>query len=412
MPSGEVTFALDIGTTKIAAAVGRRTLAGLSLLGFGVSPCSTIKRGVVTDLAGTADAIRTAAERAQRMAGVELNRAWVGVTGPHITSLPARGRLAISRNDRQVTAGDLREVMEAASRSGLLGSDRQLLHRVVRVFSVDGQNGVRNPLGMSAARLEADLLLIAGARNFLDNIEKSVARAGFAVREMVFNPIASADAVLQAAEQELGVALADVGGTTTDFAVYARGLLCGVGSLPVGGGHVTQDISIGLSLPREEAERLKLDYGSAIAELVSEEERIKIESGEGARLVSRQLVAGIGEARMRELFSLLGKAISEVPEKPALPCGLVLTGGGALLPGALELAGEVLGAKARLARPRRMVVEGRTEALEGATYSATAGLLHYAEKERRASRLSSRPRRRVGEAWRALWSWMKGRLTE
>lgn len=389
MAGPETLLGLDIGTTKVAAVLAGRG-AEVTLLGAACVPCAGLRRGTVVDVAETARAIREAVAKAQRMAGVELEAAWVGVTGQHISCLNSRGEIPIARAHRQITWDDVEKVMGVAVNGVSLSPDRQMIHAISRGFQVDGEARVRNPSGLVANRLAVETHIITASRNLIANVVKAVEQAGLEVAELVAEPLAAADAVLTPDEEELGTLLIDIGGGTTDLALFLDGSIAFTGAVPVGGTNVTHDLAVALGITHPQAEQVKLAHGVCDPASVPEEAEVEV-PGEEQRTVSRRLAAEVIEARTRETFNLVANEMSRLDTTWPPPGGVVLTGGGSLLPGLAALAERSLGCRVRLGRPR--VASGPVELLETPSLATGVGLVYYAHKEVESQR--AEPRRRV-----------------
>ncbi len=331
---------LDIGTTKVCCLVAHwDTDHQLHLVGYGVCPSKGLRQGQVIDLEQTISAIHSAVHSAQQMADVPITRAFVGVTGSHIESIPTTARVSITRPDHEVTEEDL-ERLRQQLRQVHLPPDRELLHVLIRQYILDGQPGVLNPLGMSASHLEANATLITGGLTFLQNIRRCVDRAGLEVQALVLEPYASGLSVLSAEEREVGVALIDIGGGTTDVAIFHGNTLVHTGVIPLGGNHVSQDIYLMFRIASpEEAERVKREHGCALAERVHDDERVSyVEMGtRQERVIPRRLFTEVIEERMRELLEMAHEELHRSGMYHRLSAGAVLTGGGACLPCTAEL---------------------------------------------------------------------------
>ncbi|HZP84862.1 MAG TPA: cell division protein FtsA [Chthonomonadaceae bacterium] len=383
MARNEVITGLDIGTTKICALIAEMTEHGeLLITGVGVHPSTGMKKGVVVDIESTTRAVEEAVTKASRQAGREVESVYVGVTGEHIASLNSSGRIAITHPDREVTHGDVERVLEAA-RVIVLPPDREILHAIPRSYSIDGQNGIRQPVGMSGTRLEVQTHIVHGATTFLQNVEKCVTKAGLEVAEKVLEPIATGEAVLLPAEKELGVCLVDIGGGTSDLAVFVNGEIYYSAVIPVGGNHVTNDVAYGLTVGVDEAERLKTESGNALTELVPEEDVIvvrQIGREEGRKLRRRALVQII-EPRMQELFQLVQDELVKADCLHLIPAGLVLSGGGSQLKGCADIAQQVMGLSVRIGKPQG--VGGLGETLTHPMYATAVGLVQYGARQMR-----------------------------
>lgn len=351
----DVVVGLDIGTTKICTVVGEVDAQGrLTILGAGMAPSEGIRRGVVADIPAVVSSIRRSVEEAQRAADVRIQTVSVGVTGEHLTSVNARGVVAINNPHQEIGPEDVERVLENA-RAIVLPPDREILHNIPRGFIVDGLDGVMHPEGMSGARLEADTHIVTGARTFIDNVLKCVYSADLQVEGggVVLEPLATAEAVLMPTERELGVCLVDVGGGTTDVAAFINGAIAYTGVVPAGGEHVTRDIAIGTHTSLAEAERVKLDWGTALADLLERDELISITTlgGDAPTEIPRSIVAEIIEARMLDLFERIKDMLRQAGALDVLATGAVITGGGSRLPGTAQVATDVLDVPVRLGAP-------------------------------------------------------------
>jgi cell division protein FtsA len=309
------------------------------------------------------------------MAGVEVESAWVGVTGQHLSCLNARAELHLPKGRKRISWGDVEKVMASAVAAVSIPPDRQMLHAISRGFWVDGEPRVRNPVNLSATRLAVDTHIVTASRNLVENVVQCVNRAGLGVSELVAEPLATADAVLTEEEEELGVLLVDIGGGTTDLALFLEGSAAFTGAVPVAGNYLTHDIAVAVGVPHATAEQLKLAYGSARPSQVPEEDFIVLEEQEERRVRRRFLCEVIG-ARADELFRLVRQAMEGAEGRWPPPGGAVITGGGSLLPGLTSVAEEVLGCRARLGRPR--VATGPVEILETPALATGVGLVYYA----------------------------------
>ncbi|MCS6829083.1 MAG: cell division protein FtsA [Armatimonadota bacterium] len=369
---------LDIGTTKIAALIaevadGMR----LEIIGVGVAPSKGLRKGTVVDIEQATASIEHAVDQAEHMAGRRIESVLVGVTGEHIRSMNSKGMIAVTSPSREISREDVERVMES-SRTVVLTPDREIIHAIPRGYVVDGQNGIRHPEGMSGSRLEVETHIIHGSSAFLQNVTKCVLKAGLQVSALVVEPIATAEAVLTEAERELGVALADIGGGTTDVAVFTDGEIYYTGVIPVGGNHVTNDISMGLRTPPEESERIKLQYACALREMVGDNEVVphRPMGSNEERKVPARVLAEIVEPRMRELFELVYEEIKSSGAAGLLPGGLVISGGGSLMRGVVDLAREVTDMPVRVGKP--MNVGGLADRVDSPVFATGVGLLLYA----------------------------------
>lgn len=369
---------LDIGTTKACAVVGEVDEEGeVHIAGAGSSPSSGLRKGIVVDLDTTSRAIEEAIDRAERMAGVEIDSAYLSVSGEHITSTNTRGVVAVSRGDHEIGASDVERVVDAARMAAVLTSEREIVHLLTRGFVVDGHDGVKNPVGMFGARLEVDAHIVTGTATVLANLLKCVQRAGLDVEEVVLEPLASAEAVLTSPERELGVVIADIGGGTTSVGIFVGGGLSHTGILPVGGNHITSDIAVGLRTPVAEAEKLKLRHGAATAKAAAEGELIEVFNvgDREPRILPRRVLCEIIEPRLSEIFAMLRAQIRRSGFAHLIPAGVVLTGGTALLRGIVPAASEQLELPARLGLPEPLT--GLTDTVASPIYATAVGLVFY-----------------------------------
>ncbi len=375
----EVVVGLDIGTTKVCAIVGEVMEGGrVNIVGMGSRPSQGVRKGVIVDLDGASIAIHDAVADASRMTGYEIHTVVVGVTGQHIASLNSRGVVAITNADREVTVGDVERAHEQA-RVIVLPPDREIIHAIPRAYYIDGQEGISHPVGMSGTRLEVEAHIVTGAVTFLQNVAKSVHMAGLSVEATVLEPIATGEAVLTERERSMGVALADIGGGTTDIAIFSGGDVLYSGVIPVGGTHVTKDISIGLRSSEDEAERVKLRYGVARMSDVGPAEADLFEittlASDDPRRFSRRILAEIIHPRMEELFELVKQELEKSGYYNLLPAGLVLSGGGAQMVGARELCEHITGLPTRIGAPLEGI--GLAEAVRSPIYATGVGLVLY-----------------------------------
>lgn len=371
---------LDIGTTKIAALIAEVTDdMRVNIIGVGLAPSKGLRKGTVVDIEQASESIVQAVEQAEHMAGRRIESVFVGITGEHIRSLNSKGMIAVTSPTREISREDVERVMES-SRTVVLTPDREIIHAIPRGYIVDGQNGIRHPEGMSGSRLEVETHIIHGSSTFLQNVSKCVHRAQLQINVLVVEPIATAEAVLTEAERNLGVALADIGGGTTDVAVFTDGEIYYTGVIPIGGNHVTNDISMGLRTPPEESERVKLQYACALKEMVGDDEVVShrpMGSNE-ERKVPARVLAEIVEPRMRELFELVYEEIKRSGAAGMLPGGLVLSGGGSLMRGVADLAREVTDMPVRVGRP--MNIGGLADKVDSPVFATGVGLLLYGLK--------------------------------
>ncbi len=371
---GELIVGLDIGTTKICCIVGELTADGIDVVGIGTQPSRGLRKGVVINIDATVASIRRAVEEAELMAGCEISSVYAGIAGGHIRGFNSQGVVAIK--DKEVRQSDIDRVLDAA-RAINIPQDREILHVLPQEYLIDDQDGIREPLGMSGVRLEAKVHVVTAAVSSAQNIIKCCAKTGLTVSDIVLEPLASAEAVLAEEEKELGVALVDIGGGTTDVAIFSNGAIQHTSVIPLGGNHLTNDIAVGLRTPMQEAERIKMRHGSCQSAMLDRDETIEVPSvgGRVPRVLSRRILCEIIEPRVEELFALVRHEIHKAGQEELLASGVVLTGGQALLHGMPELAEEVLGLPVRRGYPRG--VGGLTDVVKSPQQATAVGLLHY-----------------------------------
>ncbi len=380
---------LDIGTTKISCIVADLNGSGeLRIVGVGNAPSEGLRRGVVVDLEKTVASITRAVDEAERMAGVPVKGVIAGIAGDHIRSINSRGVIAVSRKDNEIGPADVSRVVEAAQ-AVAIPLDREIIHVIPQEFIVDDQEGIKDPVGMSGVRLEAEVHIITGAVTSAKNICRAIHRAGLKVHDLVLEPLASSHAVLGNDERDLGVALLDIGGGTTDVAVFFEGSIRHTAIIPFGGSNVTNDIAIGLRTPIDKAEAIKIQHGCALAALVPAEDTITV-SGVGGRAdreISRHVLASMIEPRMEEIFTLANREVKKNHFAELLGGGVVLTGGTSLMAGIVELAEQVFEMPVRLGIPTG--VGGLSANVADPRFSTGVGLvLHGARPEGRDGALA------------------------
>jgi len=399
----DVVCGLDIGTTKTAAVIATLGRDGpVDIVGFGVAPSSGLRKGVVTDLEETVKSIEAAMEAAERMAGVHVSHAFVGGTGEHVKSLNSHGIVAVSGEDREVGPLDVKRVVDASTII-TLPAERQLIHTLPREYVVDGQNGITDPVGMSAARLEVDTHIVTAGSSFVANVLKCVHRAGIEPNGVIFEPLAAGAAVLLPEERNAGVVLLDVGGGTTDVAVYWGGGVYHTWTVPVGGDLITNDIALGLKTSHGEAENVKLAFGTTdvAADLADATFEVKAVSGRTTRPAAKHFLRQIIVARMTEIFKIVRSNLAENCPPEVMLAELVLTGGGAELAGIDALAADIFDLPARIGTPMR--VGGLTEAIKHPAYAAVVGLVLFGAKSEGAVQ----PARTNGKGvWHRVTSWV------
>jgi len=372
-----IIVGLDIGTTKICALAAEADSGEpLNIVGFGQAPSEGINKGVVVNIEKTVRSIQRAVRECELMSGTQIKSVFAGIAGHHIRGINSHGMVTVQHN-RTVTEEDIRRVIEAAQ-AITIPNDREVLHILPQEFIVDDQDGVQNPLGMTGIRLEVNVHIVTCAATSGQNIVKCCNLAGLDVLDIVLEPMASAQAVLSEDERELGVVLVDIGGGTADIAIYSSGSIVHTSVLPVGGNHLTRDIALGLSTPLEEAESLKHKHGVAQVKLVGTDETIQVPSvgGRKSRTLDKRLMAEIVEPRMREIIEMVGRTLDESGYRNVIASGAVITGGTSMLPGADDLAQEILSLPVRVGFPEN--ITGLNEMVYSPMYATGVGLLRYA----------------------------------
>lgn len=372
MANSELVVGLDIGTTKICAVVGEASPEGVDVVGIGTSQSSGLRKGVVVNIDQTVQSIKKALSEAELMAGCEIRSVYAGIAGSHIKGFNSHGVIAVKSGE--VDAKDVERVLEAA-KAVAIPMDREVFHTLPQEYIVDDQRGIMDPLGMAAVRLEVKVHIVTGAVTSAQNIVRSCHRAGLDVADIVLEPLASARAVLTEEEREIGVALVDIGGGTTDVAVFTNDSIKYTGVVALGGQNLTNDIAYGLRTPMSSAEKIKIKYGCALAELVRHDEVIEVPSvgGREPRNLSRQVLAEICEPRMEEIFSLVDQEIIRAGCKNMIGAGVVLTGGCSLMDGSAELAEQVFNLPVRVGYPRN--VGGLKDVVNSPKFATAVGLL-------------------------------------
>ncbi len=390
----EIVVGIDVGTTKVCTLVGRiEDNQSVRILGVGVEPSAGIRKGVIVDLAGASQAITRSVERAESTSGLEITSALVSMAGAHVSSVNSRGAAAVNGNI--IEQFDITHALEQA-RSVAIPHDREIIHVIQRGFSVDGQDGIRSPKGMHGYRLEVEAHIITASAATGDNLRQCVGAAGVEIQQFVLNPLASGEVVLTEQERQMGVAVCDIGGGTTDLAIYVDGDVWHTMVLAVGGNHITQDIAHGLRLSFEQAEEIKKQHGYALRTGIGSEEYFTIRpfGEERPAQINRQDLAHIIEARVAEIFTLTLQEIKRSGYDGLLPAGMVLTGGTSALPGIKRVASEVLNVPVRTGQPENLL--GLVDRLYSPAYSTGVGLLRWAMSMHDQD-LGGRSRRSKGE---------------
>lgn len=375
--SGEIIVGLDIGTTKVCAVVGEARADGVEIIGMGSYPSEGLRKGVVINIEHTVNSIKEAVEEAETMAGCEISAVYAGIAGGHVKAFNSHGVIALK--EKEVTKKDIERVIEAAS-AVAIPMDREVIHTLVQEFIVDEQDGILDPLGMSGVRLEAKVHIVTGAVTSAQNIIKCANRAGLDVCDIVLQSLASSEAVLSKEERNLGAAIVDFGGGTTDMAIFSRGSIKHTSVLPLGGDNLTYDIAVGLRTPKVEAEKIKIRYGCGLSSLIGRDETIEVPDvgGRKPRVLSRQILGEILEPRVEEIFSLIHNDMVRSGQDGALSSGVVVTGGSAELPGITEMAEQIFNTPARVGYPQGMT--GLVEIVNKPMYATAVGLVLYGSK--------------------------------
>jgi len=373
----DIIVGLDIGTTKTCAVIGFLNENNqVEIAGVGVAPSKGLKGGIIVNIDNTSASIVKAVEDAELMAGYDVNSVFVGVSGQHIKGENSKGVVAIANRTRTISPVEVKRVIEAAQ-AIVIPVDREIMHVLSKEFTVDDQMGIKDPVGMSGVRLEAEVHIITAATTSIQNMIKSVGKSGFQHRDIVFNPLASADAVISRDERELGVALIDFGGGTTDIIVFLEGGVTYSAVLPVGSNHITNDISIGLRTSLESAEMIKKKFGCADLSLVDASEMVDVPSvgGRAPRRLFRQELTQIIQPRVSEIMEMIDQELMKCGKKDMLAAGIVLTGGGSMIEGCIEAAEKVFNMPVRIGVPEDVV--GLRDVVDTPQYSNGVGLLKY-----------------------------------
>ncbi len=405
MPKTEEKYivALDIGTSKVCVLVGEVNDRGqLEIIGKGTSPMKGTRRGNIINLDQAIDAVKKAVDEAEVMAGLQIESVYVGVAGDHIRSVNSRGVVSIAGKHREIAREDIDRVIEASKSINIPG-ELEILHVIPREFVVDGQDGIHDPLGMTAARLEANVHIVTGARTHNQNVLTAVNKAGIAVDALVLEQLAAAEAVLTADEREMGVLLMDLGAGTTDYAVFLEGNVVHTNVLPVGAGHFTSDISVVLRTPMEDAERIKKRYGCALSSLVTEDDPIEVPTvgGRAPKILSKQELTGILEPRAAEIAKLVHRDLEKAGLEKEIRSGVVLVGGGAEMDGMVEIVEQIFDQQSRRGVPRGL--GGLADTVNGPEWAAPAGLLLWGFRER--GRVRRKPRRGLAKVAESFRTW-------
>ena len=397
---------LDIGTSKVVAIVGAISAEGiLEIVGIGSHRSSGLKKGVVVNIESTVQSIQRAIEEAELMAGCQIHSVYAGIAGSHIRSMNSHGIVAIK--DREVYPQDLERVIDAAQ-AVAIPADQKVLHILPQEFLIDEQDGVKEPLGMSGVRLEAKVHLVTCAVNAVQNIEKCIRRCGLEVEDVILEQLASSYAVLTEDEKELGVCMVDIGGGTSDIAIFTEGAIRHTGVIPIAGDQVTNDIAMALRTPTPHAEDIKIRYACALAKLTGVDETIKVPSvgDRDPRDLSRQALAEVVEPRYDELFTLVQAELRRSGFEDLIAAGIVLTGGTSKMEGVIELAEEIFHMPVRLGAPQG--VSGLVDIVNNPIYATGVGLLQYGMKQQQEGRTTHYGKEAGAGWWSKVKDWFQG----
>jgi len=405
MPKNNYLFGIDIGTRKVAAVIAEITEdRKLEVIGIGTAESRGLRKGVVVNLEATTAAVKKAQEEAELMAGVEMDSAFIGISGAHIKSFNSRGVVAVSGKNRVITREDIRRVIDQ-SKAVSIPPDREIIHIIPQEFVVDEQDGIKDPLGMSGIKLEVNVHIVTSAITSVQNLRSSLERAEVDVQQIILNQIATAAAVLTHDERELGVGLIDIGAGTTEVAIFERGSLWYTSIIPIGGDNFTNDIAVGLRTPIPEAEKIKKKFGCVASPTLDEQETIDVPAvgrGRKPRVLSRQLLADIIQPRAEEIFRLVDNDIKRMGYEKSLNSGIVLTGGTALLEGLEEVAEEIFDLPVRRGDPSG--VSGLMDRVSTPDYATAVGLIITGFSQWQDKGLS---KDRKKGAWTRIKNWFK-----
>jgi len=402
-----VVVGLDIGTSSVVVTIAEVDEYGkLNLVGMGQTPSTGLRKGIIVDIDSTVRDIRKAVEIAERMSGVHISGVCVGIGGHHIRSLNSRGVIAISNPEKEVTVEDVQRVLQAA-KVVTLPSGQRIIHCLAREYIVDGNDGIVDPVGMSGERLEVETQIVTGTASAIQNTVKSVALAGLEAVQLVLNPLASAYAVLQPAEKDLGCVVVDIGGGTTEMAIFDRGSLWWTGIIPIGGDHVTSDLAVGLRAPIDVAEKIKIEYGCVLTPLMPDDDYIPVASvgSQETRQVSKKFLASIIEPRITEILMMVGERLNRSGYQGMLPGGVIITGGMAGLDGLVQLATEQLDLPVRIGQPRG--VGGLSDMASNSACATAIGLVKYGAHQLAHLDAAAGNEISLGRLWGKVSTWFK-----
>lgn len=405
MPKNGYIVGFDIGTKKITAIIGEVAEdKKIEIIGIGTAESRGLRKGVVVNLDATVSAIKKAQEEAELMAGVEIDSAFIGLSGAHIKSFNSRGVIAVSGKNREISREDIKRVIDQ-SKAVSIPPDREIIHIIPQEFVVDDQDGIKDPLGMSGIKLEVNVHIVTGANTSVQNLRTCLTRAGIEIQAIILNQIATSASVLTHDEMELGVGLIDIGGGTTEIAIFERGSLWYTSVIPIGGDNFTNDIAVGLRTPIPEAEKIKKKFGCVTSPLSDEQETIEVPSvgrGKKPRVLSRQLLADIIQPRAEEIFRLVDNDIKRMGYEKSLNSGIVLTGGTALLEGLEEVAESVFDLPVRRGEPSG--IGGLVDRVNTPDYATSIGLIQHGYKLWKESGMSIDRKKGF---WIKIKDWLK-----
>jgi len=405
MPKNNYIVGLDIGTKKTAAIIGEITEdKKIEIIGIGTTDSRGLRKGVVVNLEATVNAIKKAQEEAELMAGVEIDSAFVGISGAHIKSFNSRGVIAVSGKNKEISPEDIERVIDQ-SKAVSIPPDREIIHIIPQEFVVDEQDGIKDPLGMSGIKLEVNVHIVTSATTSVQNLKTCIERAGIEIERIVLNQIAASNSTLTHDEMELGVGMIDMGGGTTEVAIFERGSLWYTSIIPIGGDNFTNDIAVGLRTPIPEAEKIKKKFGCVSTPMLDEQDTIEVPSvgrGKKPRILSRQLLADIIQPRAEEIFRLVDNDIKRMGYEKSLNSGIVLTGGTALLEGLEEVAEEIFDLPVRRGDPSG--IGGLAERVNTPDYAASVGLILFGYDQWKEKTLSKDRKRSL---WVKFKDWLK-----
>ena len=398
----DIIVGLDIGTTKICAVVGEISGSDINIIGIGTHPSIGLRKGVVINIESTVESIKKAVEEAELMAGCEISSVCAGIAGGHITGFNSRGIVAIKGTE--ITENDVQRVIDAA-RDVAIPMDREVIHVLPQEFMVDDESGTQNPVGMAGVRLEAKIHIVTGAVASAHNIVKCANRSGLDVSDIVLESLASGEAVLTEEEKQLGTALLDLGGGTTDLAIFSAKNIKHTFVLALGGNNLTNDIAVGLRAPQAEAEKIKRKYGTCLARNISSEESIEVPGmgGRDPRKLPRQILAEIIEPRIEEIFELTQREIYRARMENTIPSGIVLTGGTALLDGVEDVAESIFKLPTRLGKPQG--IKGLVDVVNNPMYATGVGLVLYGARHRDSKKFRIRDKNIFNRVMTRMKKW-------